>query len=488
MDIGGEGRPVRDGRNRNLGRKPAGLHKIMKKARILIVDDEPLTRKSLYEILRYQGYNVSSASDGEEALTLVEKEIPDIVVSDFKLPKMDGITLLRKIKEIHAEIAFILITAYGSIETAVEAMREGATDYITKPILDNEIKLVIERIVEQKKIVVENRILKKRLEHIQKKEFHHIIGQNEKMQKIYNLIEAVSSTNATILIQGESGTGKRLIACAIHKCDFQRRDKPFIEVSCGALPENLLESELFGHVKGSFTSAIRDRQGRFEAADGGTIFLDEIDTFSPKLQVKLLRVLQEGEFERVGDTSTVKVDVKVIAATNQDLKKIIREGTFREDLYYRLNVISIHVPPLRERKDDIPLLINHFLQKSIARNKSKIVNDISEEVVDILTVYEWPGNIRELENVIERAVILCQDGSITKTDLPDFLQEIKIPKFHASRKKNVPLKEALRYSEKEIIERVLAECNGNRKKASELLGVNRTTLYNKMKEYNLLDD
>ena len=424
--------------------------------------------------------------DGEEAVGLLEKEHPDIIISDFKLPGMNGLTLLQKTRSICPDIAFVLITAYGSIESAVEAMREGAYDYITKPILDNEIRIVIERILKQKEILEENKILKKKLAGVERTKFYQMIGQNKKMQKIYDLIEAVSSTNATILINGESGTGKRLVAHAIYASDARRKKKPFIEVSCGALPENLLESELFGHVKGAFTSAIRDRQGRFEAAHEGTIFLDEIDTFSLKLQVKLLRVLQEGEFERVGDTTTIKADVRIIAATNQDLKKIIKKGTFREDLYYRLNVIPIELPPLRDRKDDVPLLIDHFLKKSVKRNRGKVCMEISEDVVDILSSYEWPGNIRELENIIERTVILCQNKRVTKEDLPDFFQEIKIPRFSAHHKKNIPLKEALRYSEKEIIERVLAESNGNRQKAAKLLGINRTTLYNKMKEYDLL--
>ncbi len=458
------------------------------KGRILIVDDEPLTRKSLFEILRYDGHTVFTAGDAEEGLKLLAGEQPDIVISDYKLPAMDGITFLKEAKKIRPDISFVLITAFGSIENAVEAMKEGAFDYVTKPIMDNEIRIVISKILRQRALIDENSVLKRRLASISKKQFHLIIGQNQKMQQVYGLIEAVSSTNATVLIQGESGTGKRLIAHALHASDRQRKDKPFIEVSCGALPENLLESELFGHVKGSFTSAIKDRQGRFEAADGGTIFLDEIDTFSPKLQVKLLRVLQEGEFERVGDTSTIKVDVKIIAATNEDLHDLIKQGKFREDLYYRLNVIPIRVPPLRERRDDIPLLIEHFFKKSIERNKSKSVVDISEEVVDILTAYDWPGNIRELENMIERSVILSRNGCIEKEDLPDFLQEMKVNRSILPRRKNVPLKEALRYSEKEIIERILEENGGNRKKAAEVLGINRTTLYNKMKEYGLLTE
>ncbi|MBN2483175.1 MAG: sigma-54-dependent Fis family transcriptional regulator [Candidatus Omnitrophica bacterium] len=460
------------------------------KQSILIVDDEPLTRKSLFEILRHRGYKVNCVGSAQEALDSLAKDPPDIVITDLKMPGLDGMELLKQLKAIDNDIAVVLMTAFGSIENAVEAMKEGAYDYITKPIVDNEIELVIERIFEQKRLIEENKTLKKRLADTSRAKFHGIIGQAPQMQKIYNLIDAVASTNATVLIQGDSGTGKRMVACAIHRADKFRHDKPFIEVSCGALPENLLESELFGHVKGSFTSAIRDRQGRFELAAGGIIFLDEIDTFSPNLQVKLLRVLQEGEFERVGDTKTFKVDVKVVAATNQNLKKLIAEGKFREDLYYRLNVIPVYVPALRERKGDIPLLVEHFLEKCSKRNENKKVCDISEDVMRALLEYDWPGNIRELENIIERAVILCKGSTIGIVDLPDFLQDIKgdrpVPSLSANGK--VPLKEALKFSEKNIIERVLDECGGNRTRAAELLGINRTTLYNKMKEYGMLQD
>ncbi len=458
------------------------------KRSILIVDDEPLTRKSLFEILRHRGYKVTCAESAEEALGYVERDRPDIVITDLKMPGLDGMQLLQKVKGIDEDISVVLMTAFGSIENAVEAMKEGAYDYITKPIVDNEIEMVIERIFEQKRLIEENKTLKKKLADTSRVKFHGIIGQTPQMQKIYNLIDAVASTNATVLIQGESGTGKRMVACAVHSADKVRHDKPFIEVSCGALPENLLESELFGHVKGSFTSAHRDRQGRFEVADGGIIFLDEIDTFSPNLQVKLLRVLQEGEFERVGDTKTLKVNVKVVAATNQELKKLITEGKFREDLYYRLNVIPIHIPPLRERKGDLPLLLEHFLEKCSKRNENKKICDVSEEVMSVFFDYDWPGNIRELENIVERAVILCKGDTIVLSDLPDSLQNLKTDRPVSFSQGKVPLKEALKFSERNIIERVLSECGGNRTKAAELLGINRTTLYNKMKEYGFLDE
>jgi DNA-binding NtrC family response regulator len=460
--------------------------------RILIVDDEPLTRQSLYEILKFEGYKVNTANNGLEALESIEKSPPDIMITDMKMPGMDGIELLKQVKLKGLDIAVILITGYGSIETAVEAMRKGAFDYITKPILDSEIKVVIQKIINQQELIKENRLLREKLAATSRQQFHNIIGQNLKMQKIYEMIEVVANSNATILLQGESGTGKRLIAQAIHQSDLSRRDKPFIEVSCGALPETLLESELFGHVKGSFTSAIKDRAGRFELAHKGTILLDEIDTFSPNLQVKLLRVLQNGEFERVGDTNTKKIDVRVIAATNQDLSEAIKRGKFREDLYYRLNVISIHIPPLRERKDDIPLLAEHFLKKKHNQaNNNKKVTGISKEVMQALLDYDWPGNVRELENIIERAVILTKGETIKRQDLPDFLQGMDRPlavkaQISGNNTGVRSLREALKNPEKQVIQQVLEQVAGNRKKAAANLGINRTTLYNKMKKYGLL--
>jgi DNA-binding NtrC family response regulator len=418
------------------------------------------------------------------------------MIADMKMPGMDGIELLKQVKLKGLDIAVILITGYSSIETAVEAMREGAFDYITKPIVDSEIKLVIQKIINQQELIEENRLLRERLVATTRCEFYDIIGQSPQMQKIYTLIEAVANTNATILLQGESGTGKRIIAQAIHQSDLSRRDKPFIEVSCGALPETLLESELFGHVKGSFTSAIKDRMGRFELSHKGTILLDEIDTFSPNLQVKLLRVLQNGEFERVGDTKTLKVDVRVIAATNQDLSEAIKGGKFREDLYYRLNVISIHIPPLRERKDDIPLLVEHFLKKKQNQaannhNNKKKITGVSKEAMQVLSEYDWPGNIRELENIIERAVILTKGQTIERQDLPDFLQGMDRPlavkaQISGNNTGARSLREALKNPEKQVIQQALEEVAGNRKKAAANLGINRTTLYNKMKKYGLL--
>jgi len=460
---------------------------------ILVVDDEPLTRGSLYEVLKFEGYRVTTANDGVEALESIRKSQPEIVIADLKMPGMDGLSLLRKIKAEHSETVVVLITGYGTIETAVEAMKEGAFDYITKPIVDGEIKVVIQKILNQQKLMEENRYLRERLATTTRQRFHNIIGEDPKMQRIYAMIEAVADTNATILLHGGSGTGKRLVAHAIHNSDHSRRDRPFIEVSCGALPETLLESELFGHIRGSFTNAIRDREGRFQLAHGGTILLDEIDAFSPNLQVKLLRVLQDGEFERVGDARTQKVDVRVIAATNQDLNAAIKKGAFREDLYYRLNVISIYIPPLKERKGDIPLLVEHFLEKHNQVANNKKVTGISKEAMEALLEYDWPGNIRELENVVERAVILTRGTTIEKQDLPEFLQKAGVlPGLKAQSSYDNSgaglLKEALKDPERQIIQQALEQANGNRKNAAQTLGINRTTLYNKMKRYGLLNE
>jgi DNA-binding NtrC family response regulator len=452
---------------------------------ILIVDDEPLVRHSLSELLTLSGYTVSATSNSKEALNVLKDYTTDIVISDIKMPEMDGINLLKQIKKNHPNTPVILITGYGNIENAVEAMREGAYDYITKPIVDTEIKIVIERLVKQRQIFEENLKLKEQLAATQSDRFHNIVGKSQKMQKIYTLIEAITNTRATVLIYGESGTGKRLIAHAIHKYNEQERGKPFVEVSCGALTETLLESELFGHVKGAYTGAIKDRAGRFELADGGTIFLDEIDAFSPALQVKLLRVLQEGEFERVGDTKTVKVDVRVIAATNQHLQELIAQGKFRKDLYYRLNIVCIEVPPLRERKEDIPLLANDFVNKH-AKHMNKKIEELSEVALSILMNYDWPGNVRELENVIERAIILSKGPMITSADFPEFLHSPEHKDKSPDNGQQLKLKDALKDPEKDLITKALDSANWNRNEAAKILGINRTTLYKKMHKFGLL--
>ncbi len=453
---------------------------------ILIVDDEPLIRSSLGELLTISGYSVSTAANGKEALEILKDYTADIVIADMKMPVMDGIQLLKKVKANYPETPVIVISGYASIENAVEAMKEGAYDYVTKPIVDSEIKIVIERLLKQRQLQEENVRLKEQLSTSQKERFCNMVGKSQSMQKIYNLIEAITSTRATVLIHGESGTGKRMIAHAIHKCNELERGKPFVEVSCGALTETLLESELFGHVKGAFTGAIKDKMGRFELADKGTIFLDEIDAFSSALQVKLLRVLQEGEFERVGDNRTLKVDVRVIAATNQNLQELIHQGKFRKDLYYRLNIISIEIPPLRDRKEDIPILLEEFIKKH-SKHTSKKIEGISQEAQSILMNYNWPGNIRELENIIERAIILTKERIIGPKDLPEFLRNIKPSQSQAEEGETFKLKQALKSPEKDLIVKALETVSWNRNEAAAQLGINRTTLYKKMRQYGLLD-
>lgn len=448
---------------------------------VLIVDDEPLIRESLYEILRIDGFRAHMASSGEEAIEKIKGQLIDIVLTDMKLPQMSGIDLIADIKKASPETEVILITGYGSIETAVEAMKKGAYDYITKPINDNEIKLIINKIIEKKEILQENRELQDIIAESHPSMFCNIVGGSDAMQRVYHIIESVANSNATILISGESGTGKGLVARAIHETDKNRSQKPFVEISCGALSETLLESELFGHVKGAFTGAIRDKEGRFEFAKGGTVFLDEIDAFSPSLQVKLLRVLQDGVFERVGDNTTRRTDARIIVATNRQLTELVSHGEFREDLYYRINVIAIPLPPLRERKDDIDLLVSHFIHRYAQNNNKKVVG-IADEVRKLFFEYNWPGNVRELENAIEGAVIMAKTEIINRWDIPN------AGKFSASAVKPINgqnLKKVLEQPEKEVLLNVLQECNWNRLKAAAVLGINRTTLYNKMKKYQI---
>lgn len=459
----------------------------MIKGNILIVDDDAFVRNSLYEVLRLEGYDVNHAVDGLEAFEELKRTNYDVVLSDLKMPNLDGMGLLKRIKEHFNGIDVIIMTSFGSVENAVEAMKYGAADYITKPIIDDEIKITIRKLLTTKRLTQENTYLKRELE-LKQSAYHNIIGEDPKMRKIYSVIDIISNTTATVLIHGESGTGKGMVAKAIHSSDINRNDMPFIEVSCGALPETLLESELFGHVKGAFTSAIKDRLGRFELANGGTIFLDEIDTISPILQVKLLRVLQEKEFERVGDTVTKKVDVQIIAATNQNLEECIRNGSFREDLYYRLNVINIEVPPLRERKGDIPYLTEYFINVFNTRF-GKSIKGLDRRVMDLFFEYQWPGNIRELENVLERAVVLAQTNTIVIEDLPKQLHlNSSQNSDYCSFVQGASLKDALKEPEKRIIRNTLESTNWNRKKTAALLDINRTTLYNKMKEYDLLNE
>jgi two-component system response regulator AtoC len=444
-----------------------------KPIKVLVVDDEAIIRESLQDWLSDAGYQVLTADDGTHALALIESEEPSIAIIDLVMPGMDGIELLKKAKEICPDIEVIVITAYASIPTAIAAMKQGAHDYVEKPFSPERVELLIKKLVEHRRLVQENISLHEKLD--QRYRFEDIITKSAKMQQVIELIKIVAKSNATVLITGESGTGKELVAQAIHS-QSHRKDKPFVPVSCAALPESLLESELFGHEKGAFTGAHALRKGKIEFAHRGTLFLDEIGEMSANIQVHLLRVLEERAFTRVGGNELIKVDVRVVSATNRDMKQAVAGGQFREDLYYRLNVVTIELPPLRERKEDIPLLAEHFLKKFTAENQKNIIG-FSPEVTDFLLKYQWPGNVRELENTIERAVILAQNPEI---QLDELLQ------------KNSPLVDTaslgrtLKEVEKNHIMNILDETGGNYGMAARILGISRATIYNKVKEYGLV--
>ncbi|MCK4419101.1 sigma-54-dependent Fis family transcriptional regulator [Candidatus Aerophobetes bacterium] len=449
----------------------------MPKGKILVVDDEAKMRRVLQIILQKEGYEAVTAKDGREALQKAEKENFDLVLTDMKMPGLSGIDLLKRIRESDEEIPVIMVTAYGTVETAVKAMKEGAHDYLLKPFEKDEMKIIIANALKMKSLVRENRYLRGELE--EKYKLDNIIGKSPQIQGVYKILREVANTKATVLIQGETGTGKTLVARALH-FNSSRKEKPFIHVNCAAFPEGLLESELFGHVKGAFTDAVANKPGKFELANGGTIFLDEIIELSPMLQVKLLRVLQEKEFERVGGVKTIKIDVRVIAATNRDVKKALEDGSLREDLYYRLNVVSIKIPPLREHKEDVPLLVNYFLQK-FNRESGKNIKGVSPEAMDVLMNYSWPGNAREVENVIERAVILSSEDTLLPQSLPLHLEEepdkleIHLP----------PEGIALEKVEKSLIREALKITRGNQSRAAKLLDISRNTLRYRLKKFGL---
>lgn len=454
------------------------------KGRILVVDDQEAFIQQIKKRLVREGYEVELSTDGERAIMALEEKRYDLVISDLKLSGMNGLELLASVKVKFPEMSFIVMTAYGSVETAVEAMKKGASDYVTKPFSPEELILIVNNVLEKQSLVNEIRVLRREVEG--RYSFGNIIGKNPGMQEVYDLISNVADTDATVLIRGETGTGKELVAKSIH-FNSRRKDNAFVSLNCGALPETLLESELFGYEKGAFTGAIRQKIGKFEYADGGTVFLDEVSDLSPATQVKLLRVLQERVIERVGGNGQIEVDVRIIAATNKDLEEEVAEGRFREDLYYRLNVVPIKLPPLRERKEDIPLLAKHFLAK-YARLLNKDVTIMPQEVLNEMMAYDWPGNVRQLENLIERAIIMAKGNTITHIDLSDDLRRRKIePPGQLA--VHLPFKEAkervVKEYERDYFINLLGRCRGNITQSAKISQLDMKTLRRKMKEYGL---
>jgi len=444
---------------------------------ILVVDDEEVMCESLAAWLREDGYGVDTAASGREALEKAQKKDYAIYFVDLKMPGgMDGIETMMQIRRLHPEASIIIITAYATVDTAITAMKEGAQEYIVKPCNPEEISLLVSRIVKVKNLQRENTILRKKL--TRQYSVHDVISKNGKMQDVLRLASDVASLRSTVLIQGESGTGKELIARSLHNAG-ERAAKPFVAVSCAALTETLLESELFGYEKGAFTGAAQQRRGKFETADGGTIFLDEIGDISAKLQVDLLRVLQDRSFYRVGGSEEVKVDVRVVAATHVNLQLAVAEGKFREDLYYRLNVIQIRIPPLRERREDIPLLADHFLER-LSHELGKDIGGISQGALKILMDYHWPGNVRELENAVERAMVTCRGPNLTEEDF-SFLQQNSA----AGKTWAVPAGMTMNEMEKLLITATLQRTGGNIKESASIMGIDRSTLYEKIKKYEI---
>ena len=446
------------------------------KAHVLVVDDERSIRDSLKTVLQEEGYQAKTASDGKEALNLLHREDFDILITDLKMPEMDGLELTKKCLQAYPKTAVMIITAYGSLDSAIQALRLGAQDYILKPFDFDDVLLKVQRIIRQKEILLENKLLRREIHG--RYDFSNIIGQSPQMQKVFNLIRKVAKTKGNVLITGKSGTGKELVARAIH-FNSDRANKPFVPINCGAIVGTLMESEFFGHKKGSFTGAIQDKDGYFKMADGGTLFLDEVGDIPLPLQVKLLRAIEEGTIMPVGATEPIEVDVRIIAATNRDLLKDMEEGRFREDLYYRLNVVEIKLPSLNERREDIPLLVDHFIKKYNKELKRNILGT-DNETMRILMNYPYKGGIRELENVIERALILCEGEYITKQDLPPNMIGEEFDEGMPDR-----LKDAVAAFEKRHIINVLKRTDNDKEKAAKILDISLSSLYRKMDELNI---
>lgn len=446
--------------------------------KILVVDDEEIIRESLSFVLKKEGYIVEEAENGKAAYDKIVESSFDVMITDLEMPGIKGIQLIEEIQKLSIQTAVMVITAYGSLDTAISALRNGASDYILKPIEFDEILFKIKKLLEIKDLLTENRILKKEIQ--RNYDYENIVGKSPLIKNIYEMIETVAETDSTVLVTGKSGTGKELVARALH-FNSKRKNKTFIPVNCGAISENLIESELFGHKRGAFTGAISDKEGFFKAADGGTLFLDEISELPLNLQVKFLRVLQEREFTPVGSTSPLFVNIRFIASTNRDLKQEIKNGKFREDLFYRLNVIEINLPSLKEREEDIPVLADHFLDK-YRKEMNKSVRGIDTEAMRALINYEWKGEVRELENVIERAVIFSKDNFITLKDLPNFFRpaDIFINRFTSG-----PLEDSVKSFERDYILRTLENNDFDKEKTADVLKVGLSTLYRKMKELDI---
>lgn len=452
--------------------------------KILIVDDEQSMRDVLSIMLKRAGYGVTVAADGEEAIAQLGKDIFDLVITDLKMPKVGGLEVLKAVKDSSPETVVLVITAFASTETAVEAMKRGAYDYLTKPFQVDEVQLIIRNALEKRRLSTENMLLKREL--ASQSSFAQIVGQSDAMQKVFDMVRKVADNKSNVLICGESGTGKELVARAIHYNSARSR-LPFVAVNCGALPEPLLESELFGHMKGSFTGAVSNKAGLFEIANGGTIFLDEIGETTPMMQVKLLRVIQEREFRRVGGTRDLKVDVRIIAATNKDLEKAVADGSFREDLYYRLDVIPINLPPLRMRTGDIPLLAKHFLER-FAKASGKPVPELTPEAMHLLLAHEWRGNVREMENLIERAVAFASGPQITESDINSWLHRPAVPPPQGGYPADLPtdgldLEELINRIEKDLLLKALERTQWVKKKAARLLKLNTRSFRYRLEKY-----